>query len=254
MDTQQAPQKTLLITGATSGIGYAAASHFLKLGWQLVITGRNQARLDDAVSQLQAQQKGAKVLGVLADSADVSHLPRLKQTLEECRIRLDALLLNAGIFKPFGLADMTDSLFEETMQVNFKGPLFTLQALLPLLNQGASVVYTSSIAIEKGFAGAAIYSASKGAFEAAVAAINQELAPRNIRINSLRPGVTLTEIQQKAGFSQQQIDGLGDQLSSTAFGGFLQPEQMLAGLAFLLSPGSEGVIGTSLTIDGGYCL
>ncbi|MBT1443316.1 SDR family oxidoreductase [Shewanella sp. JM162201] len=252
--TSPAPEtKTLLITGATSGIGYAAARHFIELGWKLVITGRDKARLERACEKLK-QETGAEVLGILADSAELSHLGPLVQTLDECNIRLDGLLLNAGVFQPFALTDMSDELYEQTMQVNFKGPLFTLNALLPKLNRGASVVYTSSIAVDKGFAGAAIYSASKGAFEAAMKALNLELAGQKIRINSLRPGVTLTEIQQKAGFSQAQIDGLGGQLAATAFGDFLLPSHMLSALTFLLSPGSEGVIGTTVTVDGGYCL
>ncbi|MCE9687281.1 SDR family oxidoreductase [Shewanella sp. AS16] len=241
--------KTILITGGTAGIGLAAASHFCQQGHRVIITGRDSQRLDEALKTLDY-----RATGILCDSGNMAQIRQLQQTLAEERILLDALVLNAGVFHPGEFAACTESQFDATMDVNLKGPFFTLQALLGQLASPASVIFISSLAVEKAFAGTSVYSASKAAFEAAARVLNQELAPAGIRINSIRPGVTATEIQAKAGMTTEEIHALTDGLAATPLGRILQVEDIVPAIDYLVSDAAVGLRNAHISIDGGYSL
>ena len=239
--------KTLLITGATSGIGFAAAQHFVKTGYRVLITGRDQARLAAATAATGCQ-------GFICDSAQLDDIHALAEQLKAKDIQLDALVLNAGIFypRPFEATDADNLAI--TMTTNFTGPFFTLQALLPCLKNPASVVFVSSVAVAKAHPMCAVYAASKAAFEAAAQVMNVELASRGIRVNSLRPGVTETEIQAKAGVTPEQMQGLKDSLAALPIGRILTPEDLVPALDYLVGEGSSAMRAGVLTVDGGFAL
>jgi len=239
--------KTILITGATSGIGLALAKYNVSLGHHVIITGRNQAKLDQVKSDLD-------VKAYLADSADLTQLAELGQTLKAEGITLDGVVLNAGVFYSSPLATITSAHFDEMMAVNTKGPLFTLQALLPCLANPSSVVFVSSIVVQKGFPGAAVYSASKAAFEAAIRALNVELADLGVRINSIRPGITATEIHSKAGVSSEQQTAIFDSLKATPLGRELRAEDHIDSIQYLLEDGSKALRNVTIEVDGGYLM
>ena len=239
-------EKTILITGATAGIGLAVAKHNIKLGNKVLVTGRNQDKLDSLSSEL-------NVSTYLVDSADLSHIHTLGESLQCDGIKLDAVVLNAGIFYPRPFNQITPEHYEETTNINTRGPIFTLHSLLPSLTSPSSVVFISSIAAFKGFVGGSIYSASKAAFEGVVRSLNIELAEAGVRINVIRPGVTATEIQEKAGMTKEQQDEFFNSLSSIPLQRVLTPNDHLSGIQYLIEDGSIGVRNAFFDIDGGYC-
>lgn len=239
--------KTILITGATSGIGLELAQHNVALGHKVIITGRNQTKLDQVASDL-----GVKAY--LADSADLCQLAALGKSLKDDGIILDGVVLNAGVFYPSSFLDATPEHFDGTIAINTKGPFFTLQALQPCLANPSSVVFISSIVVQKGFTGTAVYSASKAAFEAVIRTLNIELAHFGIRINSIRPGITATEIQAKAGMSKEQENDVFEGLKSMPLGRRLEASDHVGAILYLLDDASSALRNAVIEIDGGYCL
>ncbi len=248
-------QKTILITGATAGIGLACAQHFIVQGERVLITGRNQEKLEAVSQQLKTlAEDHNQVVPILCDSADLSQIKAMSAKLQTDNIRLDALVLNAGVFYPALFQESTEDLFDQTFAINVKGPFYTLQALLPVLNNPASVVLVSSVAVRKAFATASVYSASKAAIEGYAGVLNVELADKGVRINSIRPGITLTEIQHKAGMTEQDIAELQENMKGTPLGRVLTTEDMIPAIAYLVSDASEGLRNAHLDIDGGFAL
>ncbi|MCV2401835.1 SDR family oxidoreductase [Marinomonas sp. C2222] len=239
--------KTFLITGATSGIGYEAAKQAVALGHTVIITGRTQDKLDAVSAEL-----GVKAY--LADSADLSAQFDLGEKLKKDKVTLDGLVLNAGVFYPSSFVEETPEQFDQSFAINTKGPFFTLQALLPCLAKPASVVFTSSIAVHKGFVGGAVYSATKAAFEGMVRTLNLELADLGIRVNSIRPGITATEIQAKAGMTKEQEQALFDSLQTTPVGRELVSDDHTGAILYLLDDASSALRNAVIEVDGGYCL
>tara|TARA_Y100001956_G_scaffold42368_1_gene41358 strand:+ start:3189 stop:3941 length:753 start_codon:yes stop_codon:yes gene_type:complete len=247
--------QTILITGATSGIGFEAAKHYLKQGWRVAFTGRNKDRIATATAMLLDEaDSDDQILGVLCDNANPQDYSTLVSEIVNEMGKLDAVILNAGVFYPKLFSETEQDELENTMCVNFTGPAMLLQALLPVLNNPCSVVYVSSIVVERAFLTVSSYSASKAAFEAYANVLNLELAPQGVRINYLRPGVTATEIQSKAGMSESQVDDLNASLANIPLGRMLEPKEMLSSLEFLTSSNSLALRGAHITVDGGYCL
>ena len=165
----------ILVTGGTSGIGLATAQQLKHSGHQVWITGRSQDNLDRALDILN-QSQGPDVTALLCDQSQPEQIQILAEKLIQDDIQLDSLVLNAGIFLPQMFDEMTLDNLNSHMTINVTGPLLITQALLPIMNNPSSVVFISSIAVEKGFATAVTYSASKAAFEGAMVALNLELA------------------------------------------------------------------------------
>ncbi len=239
--------KTILITGGTAGIGRALAERLVSQGNQVIITGRDQSKIDETVLSLGCA-------GYVADSANPKQLQQLSTALQKDNIQLDGLVLNAGVFYPEAFVDTSEEAFDRTMNINTKGPFITLQALLPTLKKPSSVVFVSSIAVTKAFPHGAVYSASKAAFEAIAQVANLELAPQGIRINSVRPGVTATEIQGKAGMTSEQQNEFFETLNTTPLGRVMTPEDQIGAIEFLLSDQSMAMRNAVIEVDGGYLL
>jgi NAD(P)-dependent dehydrogenase (short-subunit alcohol dehydrogenase family) len=240
-------QKTFLITGATSGIGFTLAKHCIDLGHNVIITGRDQSKLDRVSVSL-------GVTGYLVDNADMGQIRWLGETLKSEGKVIDGVVLNAGIFYPDVFSETTPDAFDTTMTINTKGPFFTLQALLPSLAKPASVVFISSIAVTKSFEGCATYAASKAAFEAIVRVANMELANTEVRINIVRPGVTATEIQSKAGMTKEQEDSLFESLRATPLGRGLNSADHVGAIMYLLGDDSIALRNAVIEVEGGYLL
>ena len=174
--------KTILITGASSGIGLAGAKRLVAEGAKVIITGRTPSRLQAAAEEL-----GANAVAVLDDASDGKTLERLLPVVERIG-KLDGLWLNAAYAAGAPLEATGKSMIEQMFQVNVVAPMLQMGALSPHLNDGASVVVTSSSAVYEGQPNVALYAATKAAVLAAARSWAAELAPRGIRVNSLVPG------------------------------------------------------------------
>ena len=240
--------KVALITGGNSGIGLATAKLFVSEGAKVAITGRNENTLKDSASQI-----GSDTLAIKADVLDLSSLEHAYQQVGTKMGKIDVLVVNAGIFKGAPLGDFSEELFDEIVDINFKGTFFTVKKALPYLNDGASIVITGSAAAEVGVENASVYSASKAAVRALARNFSADLLSRKIRVNVLSPGHVETPIHERLGLSPDQIKGLREELASgVPVKRVGTAEEMAKGYLFLASDDSSFVLGAEIVMDGGW--
>ncbi|MEU1819739.1 glucose 1-dehydrogenase [Streptomyces roseifaciens] len=238
--------KTVLITGGTSGMGFATAQRLLDEGAYVVITGRDQARLDAAVARLGAVPE--RILAVRADVASQADLDHLMRRTETWRGHLDAVFANAGVgvFKPS--AEITEADFDHVVDVNFKGVFFTVHKALPLLRDGGAVVINASWTLHRGLSVASVYSASKAAVHNLARTLGADLAPRGIRVNSVSPGYIDTEMYREA---TPTPEAEARSVAEVPLGSLGHPGDVAAAVAFLASDDAAYITGQDLVIDGG---
>ncbi|MFG2500875.1 SDR family oxidoreductase [Streptomyces sp. NPDC048441] len=235
--------KTVLITGGTSGMGLATAHHLITEGAHVVVTGRTRARVDAAVKEL-----GPGASGVVADTTDLGAVDALMETVRDRHGRLDCLFANAGTgtFLPF--ENITEQDFDHGVDVNFKGLFFTVQKALPLLADGSSIVINASWTLHRGNSVLTLYSATKAAAHNLARTLAAALAPRSIRVNSISPGYIDTPMYPSAALSTAEAKALTDGIVSGRFG---RSEEIASAVAFLASSDASYVNGQDLVIDGG---
>ncbi len=239
--------KTALITGGNSGIGRAIAQEFANQGAHIAIFGRNQTTLDETKALI-----GNGTLAVQGDVTRLDDLDALYQATSEKLGKIDVLVVNAGIAKVSPLEQTTESFFDQTNDINFKGAFFTVQKALPYLNDGASIILVSSIVNIKGFPGFSVYSATKAAVRSLARSWATELSPRNIRVNTLSPGPIETPIFDKMGLPQETLDEFAaGMIQQVPLGRFGKPEEMAKAALFLASDDSSYIQGAELSADGG---
>ncbi len=239
--------KTAVITGGNSGIGLATAILFAEQGAKVAITGRNEATLEQAVKDI-----GYGAIGIKADVADLDSIADSYAQVNDRLGKIDILIINAGLDLSGSLATYTEDDFDQVSNVNFKGVFFSVQKALPYLNDGASIVFTSSAVNEKGFAGVAVYSATKAAVRSLARTLSQELIPRKIRVNVLSPGAIDTPFFSRGGASEQEVDGIKDYMASIIPAGRLGTSLEIAnGFLFLASDDSRYMLGAEIVMDGG---
>ena len=242
--------KIIVITGGTSGIGLACAKYLIAKNYQVIITGRNEENLEKALSEL-----GKNAFGYISDTSVLSDIDGLVNQIKENHGTIDGLFVNAGVFKSIGFEDTNETLFDETMNINFKGAFFTVQKFIPILKNPSSIVLNTSIAVFKAFPNASVYSASKAALESIAKVLNLELAQKGIRINVVSPGVTHTPIQKKSGMTDEAIDGLLQYFSETSpIGRVVLPEDIAPIVEFLVSDNSLVLRNEKIVVDGGSTL
>jgi NAD(P)-dependent dehydrogenase (short-subunit alcohol dehydrogenase family) len=233
--------KVAVITGGTTGIGFAAAKLFVEEGAFVFITGRRQKELDQAVKAI-----GSNVTGVQGDVANLADLDRLYKTVEAKGRRIDIVFANAGFAEFAALGSITEEHFDRLFNVNVKGTLFTVQKALPLLNDGGSIVLTGSVGSVKGTPALWVYGATKAAIRNFVRAWTVELKDRRIRSNVLSPGPTETPIVDR-----QPADAIARIVSTIPMGRMGEPDEIAKAALFLASDDSSFVTGIELFVDGG---
>jgi len=239
--------KSVLIVGDSCGICLAAARALIAEGARVVITGRDAAALEQARAAL-----GANTIAVVNDAGDLAAARALAATLAEQQVRLDAVFLNAGAAKFAAYPDVDEALWDLTFNTNIKGPYFQLQALLPLLNSGASVLINGSINARIGMPNSSVYAASKAAVISLAKTLSAELLPRGVRVNVLSPGPVSTPIYGKLGLDKAALDATAAQIQSQIpLGRFGTPEEIAATVLHLSSPESAYIVGTEIIADGG---
>jgi A-factor type gamma-butyrolactone 1'-reductase (1S-forming) len=250
--TDQLTGKTILITGASSGIGESAAHLFAREGANVVITARRKAELDRVAKDVAAG--GGNVLAVQADTTGAGELERAVAAAVERWGRLDGALNNAGRTQGGGrLAEVTDETFDSVLEINFKGVWLAMRAELQAMTAqgaaGGSIVNISSIGGTFGAAGQSVYGATKAAVIAMSRAAAAEYGRDGVRVNAIAPGATMTEMMVSW---QQRDPGIVERLSSlAALGRPGQPDEIAEAAAWLLSDRASYVTGMTLGVDGG---
>ena len=240
--------KVAVVTGGTTGIGLATARLFASEGAKVIATGRNPETLAAARKEL-----GRVAEVVQSDAGDPEQVRKLFQDIGRAHGRIDVLFLNAGIAKFSSLADSSDELFDEILQINVKGPFVALRAALPLLGKGASVIFNTSVAAERAMANTSVYSASKAALVALARGAALELAARGVRVNSVQPGPITTPIFGKLGLPPEARDAIAQQVAGKVpLGRFGAADEVARAALFLASDDATFVTGHELTVDGGY--
>ena len=238
--------KTILVTGASSGIGKAIAIECAKMGAKVVVTGRNEARLQETHSLLEGNQPDY-IVADLSVNEDVIDLGTKLSTL-------DGIVHSAGftIPKPFNFLNRED--VNSVMDVNFIAPIFLTQFLLKnkKINKKSSIVFISSISgVYVSYIAGSLYSASKGAINGIVKGLALELAAKGIRVNSVNPGMIETNILESGVISNDQLNEDKKKYPLKRYG---KPEEVAYAVIYLLSDASSWTTGSNLLIDGGYTL
>ncbi|MFC5283213.1 SDR family NAD(P)-dependent oxidoreductase [Pedobacter alpinus] len=238
--------KTILVTGASSGIGKETAISCSKIGANVFITGRNNERLNDTFSKLEGDDN----LSFLADLNNKSQTEELVNNLP----KLDGLVLNAGIMRTIPFKFVTSGDLENMMSTNFMAPILLINLLIKnkKLNKNASIIFISSIGgVSIGTIGNSIYCASKGAINGIQKVLAVELAKQNIRVNSVNPGMVKTEMWNKShDITTEQL--LIDERKYPL--GYGEPKDVANACIYLLSDASKWVTGINLTLDGGFTI
>jgi NAD(P)-dependent dehydrogenase (short-subunit alcohol dehydrogenase family) len=242
--------KKALITGGNSGIGLATARLFIAEGAQVAITGRDQKTLDEAVAEL-----GPNARGYRTDVTIAEDRKRLFAVLGQDFGKLDIVFANAGIGGKTPTGATEESAFENIIRTNLNGAFFTVNAAVPLLNDGGSVIFNGSVHNYLGQPGYAAYAATKGGLVSMARAVASDLAPRGIRVNVVAPGATRTPIWKRgarASATQEESAKLSDFFASTIpLGRWGEPEDLAKAVLFLASEDSSYVNAIELMVDGG---
>jgi NAD(P)-dependent dehydrogenase (short-subunit alcohol dehydrogenase family) len=239
--------KTAVITGASTGIGLAAAQQFVREGGTAIITARSQAALDAAVKEL-----GPKAIALQSDAAKLEDIDALA-SLAKSKFPngVDFLFVNAGIAKFLPLEAVTPEFWDEQHDINVRGAYFTVQRFAPLLRSGAGVVLNTSVVDEKGMPGTSAYAASKAALRSLARTLASELVGKGIRVNAVSPGPISTPIYDKLGLPADARAGFEAQMrEGNPMKRFGQSEEVARAALFLAFDASY-TTGAELPVDGG---
>jgi NAD(P)-dependent dehydrogenase (short-subunit alcohol dehydrogenase family) len=239
--------KSILVTGASSGIGKAIAIHTAKQGASLTLTARNTERLTETLSLLKANSQKHKAVTCNLSSKD--DIDDLIKTIAP----LDGVVLNAGAVKLAPIAFIKDEVIDSLFEINVQSSIRIIQRLIrkKKLKKGASIVFISSIATQKATIGNAVYNATKGAVNSFVKSIALELASKNITANAILPGFVTTGILENSNMSKTDLES---HLKNYPLGRYGKPEDIANLSIYLLSNEASWMTGTLINIDGGFSL
>lgn len=241
--------KVAVVTGGNSGIGYATAKELAGNGAKVVITGRRKEAIGEAAAKIGA-------VPFVADQANLHHTDMLYKAIEEQFGKIDILFINAGVTGTLNLIEnMSVENFDNVMNINFRGAYFTLSRLIPLLNDGASVVVLSSIVASTHKPYSSIYQASKAALNSVAKTAALELAPRKIRVNIVSPGPHKTEIMNKAGLDQTMINNIHERLmDEIPLKKMGEAEDVAKLVLYFCEDHANFMTGAEVIVDGGMTL
>jgi 3-oxoacyl-[acyl-carrier protein] reductase len=239
--------KTALVTGGSRGIGRAAALALAKVGAQVLVHyGRNAAEAQAAVAEIRAAGGRAEAIGVDLAAPNGPHelAAKVRAIVGD---RLDILVANAGISTAATIEETTVADFDAQFAVNVRAPFFLVQQLLPILKEGSSIIFTSSLAAHAAVGNLSAYAATKGAIDTMVKHFAAVLGPQGIRVNAVAPGVVATDMSNFA----KTDAGRDFTLSIQALKRVAQPDDIAGAIAFLASDAARWVSGDTLRVDGG---
>jgi 3-oxoacyl-[acyl-carrier protein] reductase len=241
------PTQHALVTGGSRGIGRAAALALAAAGAHVLV--HYGASADDARSVVeQIRAKGGKAEAVGADLAQTDGPAKLAAAVRQIvGDRLDILVANAGISRAKTIEETSIEDFDALFAVNVRAPYFLVQQLLPILAEGSSIIFTSSLAARAAVGNLSAYAATKGAIDTLVKHFAFILGPRGIRVNAVAPGVVETDMSSFAKTEAGKEFTLGMQ----ALKRIAQPDDIAGAIAFLASDAGRWVNGDTLRVDGG---
>lgn len=236
--------KRILVTGASSGIGKAIAIECAKMGANVVLNGRNEARLQETLRTIEDFK--SEHIVIPADLKDREQMQAMVEQMPE----LDGVVLNAGIGHTKMIAFLTEKDMDEVFPIDVYAPILLLKSLIKKkrIKRGASVVFMSSAATQRADVGNALYGAAKAAIASFSKTCAIELADKKIRVNSIHPGMVETPLKDNMPFSQEDFEADKQRYLLKRYG---QPEEVAYGAIYLLSDASAWVTASQLIIDGG---
>lgn len=235
--------KTILVTGASSGIGKAIAIECSKIGAKVFITGRNEQRLQETYNELYGEQPNY----IVADLTIKGDIDNLVEKVKD----LDGLVNCAGISGHSLFSFLKEEEVKNMFDINFFSQMNICKQLLTKkkINKGASIVFlTSTSGILSSYIGGSIYSATKGALNGLIKGMAIELAPKKIRVNSVMPSMIETPIMNSGDVTEEQFEADKQKYPLKRYG---KPEEVAYAAVYLLSDASTWTTGTSLLLDGG---
>ena len=235
--------KRALITGGTTGIGFATAAEFLQEGARVMITGANPSNLEAAKQKL-----GRGAVAILADASSVAAQSTVAEAVRRELGGLDALFCNAGIVEMRPLEAWDEAAFDRSFNTNFKGAFFLIQKLLPLFANPASIVLNGSVNAHIGMPNSSVYSATKAATISLARTLSGELIGRGIRLNTISPGPIDTPLFSKLGVSQEGAAQLTKLIPEGRFG---NAKEIAKAVVFFASDECGFSVGSELLITGG---
>jgi len=239
--------RVAVITGGSSGIGLATAKRFVAEGAFVFITGRRPEELDKAAKEI-----GENLMAVKCDVSRLDDLDHLYKEVATRKGKIDILFANAGMVETVETPEVTPEHFDKTFDTNARGAFFTVQKALPLLNDGASIILTSSAVWQKGMPIYATYAATKAAIRSYVRTWSAEFARRGIRANVISPGPIETPIFYGQFATKAAAEGLKEQFKANIpLGRMGRPEEIASAALFLASNESSYITGIDLPVDGG---
>ena len=240
--------KTALITGGTTGIGFATAKLFINEGARVIVTGRAAATIESAQAEL-----GDHAIVVRSDATSFSDMDALVAKVKQTFGKLDVLFVNAGYGQWIPFEQVTEEVYDEMLNLNAKGPYFIVQKLVPLMPAGSSVVFTTSLANVKAVPALSAYGAAKAALRSMTRSLAGELSSRGIRVNAVNPGpIAATDILQKVGMPKEAADQIYIQMAeSVPMKRLGQPEEIAKAVAYLAIDATF-TTGAELPVDGGW--
>ena len=237
--------KVAVITGGNSGIGLETAKKLSSEGAKVAICGRDSKSL-----KLVADEHG--FLAIKVDVSNLSEIDDFYKKVTNSLGKIDLLFANAGIYKSIPLIDTTEELYDEIVDINFKGLFFTVQKSIPHMNSDSAIVLTSSVLNQKAWAGNSIYSATKAAVRSLARTFAVDLLEKKIRVNTISPGPTFTPIFGRLGLSDDDLNNISNQImSSIPLKRFGTSEDIANAVLFLGCSDSAFMTGAEIVVDGG---
>ncbi|MBC7901157.1 MAG: glucose 1-dehydrogenase [Saprospiraceae bacterium] len=244
-------EKVVVITGASSGIGRAAAHLFAVSGAKVVGVGRNESDLGSLRDELRSVSGSIKVH--LADITETSQVDRLVSETVQHFGHIDVLVNSAGIIKNGSIEDTTLDDWDKMMNINLRSAFYLTQKCIPhLVKTKGNVVNVSSVTGLRAFPNVLAYCVSKAATDQLTRCSALELAPKGVRVNAVNPGVVVTNLHKRGGMSEENYETFIDNASNThPLGRAGTPEEVAELIAYLASDRASWITGATYEIDGG---
>jgi NAD(P)-dependent dehydrogenase (short-subunit alcohol dehydrogenase family) len=248
MSAQSLNGKIAVVTGGGTGLGFGGAKRLAEAGAYVYIVGRRQSVLDAAVKEL-----GPNVRAVVADVSKKDDMVKVADVIRKEKGSVDIIFSNAGYYQGRKVEEVTEEFFDGMLNVNLKGQLFTVQAMLPIMNNGGSIILTSSMTAFIGLPEYTAYAATKAAVIGMARVWTTELKSRKIRVNVVSPGAIPTEgYETVQGMTPEQVRDFAEKCAAEIpVGRVGRAEEIGDAVVFLASDASSFIDGINLVVDGG---